>query len=99
LSVRSLTDGVRTRLLSAIDRIAKGEAVAAGAPREPLIERIDGAHALVNDPALTRRVADALLRELGPERVRDMPPEMASEDLSELSRAGVPTLMLRVGAV
>lgn len=28
-----------------------------------------------------------------------MPPEMASEDLSELPRAGVPTLMLRVGAV
>jgi hippurate hydrolase len=99
LTVRSLTDSVRTHLLSAIDRIAKAEAVAAGAPREPLIEKINGAYALVNDPALTRRVAEALLRELGPERVKDIPPEMASEDFSEFQRAGVPTLMLRVGAV
>jgi len=99
LSVRSLTDAVRTHLLSAIDRVAKGEALAAGAPREPQIERIDGASALVNDPALTRRIADTLVRKLGPERVKDAPPEMVSEDLSEFHRAGVPTLMLRVGAV
>ena len=28
----------------------------------------------------------------------DVPPEMASEDFSEFALAGVPTLMLRVGA-
>jgi amidohydrolase len=99
LSVRSLNDSVRTHLLSAIERVAKAEAAAAGAPKEPLIERLESAHALVNDPALTRRVADALLRELGPDRVQDTPPEMASEDFSEFHRAGVPTLALRVGAV
>jgi hypothetical protein len=31
--------------------------------------------------------------------VRDLPPEMASEDFAEFQRAGVPTLMLRIGAV
>lgn len=99
LSVRSLTDAVRARLLSAISRVVKAEAAAAGAPREPEVERVGGTNALVNDPALTRRVADVLVRELGPERVKDVPPEMASEDFSEFHRAGVPTLMLRIGAV
>lgn len=99
LSVRSLTDAVRAHLLSAIDRVVKAEAAAAGAPREPKIEKSDGAFALVNDPALTRRVADALLRDLGSEQVKDVPPEMASEDFSEFHRAGVPTLMLRIGGV
>ena len=54
---------------------------------------------MVNDPATTQRVAAALVRELGPQQVRDTPPEMVSEDFSEFQRAGVPTLMLRVGAV
>jgi amidohydrolase len=99
LSVRSLSDDVRKHLLSSIDRIAKAEAVAGGAPREPLIEVTEGGYALVNDPALTQRVAAALLRELGAQQVMDTPPEMASEDFSEFQRAGVPTLMLRIGAV
>ena len=42
---------------------------------------------------------DALTRELGSGRVEDVSPEMASEDFSEYQLAGVPTLMLRIGAV
>jgi hippurate hydrolase len=99
VSVRALSDDVRTHLLKSIDRITKAEAAAAGAPREPLIEISEGGYALVNDPALTQRVATALLRELGARQVMDTPPEMASEDFSEYQRAGVPTLMLRIGAV
>jgi amidohydrolase len=99
LTVRSLSEEVRQHLLSAIERIAKAEAAAAGAPREPLVEVSEGGYALVNDPATTQRVAAALVRELGPQQVRDTPPEMVSEDFSEYQRAGVPTLMLRVGAV
>ena len=99
LTVRSFTDPVRQHLLSAIDRIAKAEAAAAGAPREPLIERALPANALVNDSALTRRVAAVLVRELGAAQAKDTPPEMASEDFSEFQLAGVPTLMLRIGAV
>ena len=99
LTVRSLSEEVRQHLLSAIQRIAKAEAAAAGAPREPLVEVSEGGYALVNDPVTTQRVAAALVRELGPQQVRDTPPEMVSEDFSEFQRAGVPTLMLRVGAV
>jgi len=99
LTVRSFTDPVRKRLLSAIERITKAEALAAGAPREPSIEYGPPTNALVNDSALTRRVSAALLKELGPTRVRDAPPEMASEDLAEFQVAGIPTLMMRIGAV
>ena len=99
LTVRSFTDPVRQHLLSAIDRIAKAEAAAAGAPREPLIERSGPTQALVNDSALTRRVSAALIRELGSAQVKDTPPEMASEDFAEFQLAGVPTLMMRIGAV
>lgn len=99
LTVRSFTEAVRKRLLNAIARVAKAEAAAAAAPREPLIEMGAGANALVNDPALTARVSAALVRELGQDRAKDTPPEMASEDFSEFHLAGVPALMLRVGAV
>ena len=99
LTVRSFTDPVRKRLLSAIERITKAEALAAGAPREPSIEYGPPTNALVNDSALTRRVSAALLKELGPTRVKDAPPEMASEDLAEFQVAGIPTLMMRIGAV
>jgi amidohydrolase len=99
LTVRSFTDPVRQHLLSAISRILKAEAAAAGAPREPSIERVQSTQALVNDTALTRRVSAVLIRELGATRVKDTPPEMASEDFAEFQLAGVPTLMLRIGAV
>ena len=99
LSVRSFTDSVRAHLLSSINRIVKAEAAAAGAPREPLIEKLESANALINDAALTQRVSNALLRALGPDQVKDLPPEMASEDFAELQREGIPTLMLKVGAV
>ncbi len=44
-------------------------------------------------------MSGALLRALGPERVREVEPEMPSEDFSRLHGAGVPTLALRIGAV
>jgi amidohydrolase len=98
LSVRSFTEPVRQHLRSAIERVAKSEAAAAAAPREPSIELSETANALVNDTVLTARISSMLIRELGSTRVRDVPPEGASEDFSEFQRAGIPTLMLRVGA-
>jgi metal-dependent amidase/aminoacylase/carboxypeptidase family protein len=98
VTVRSFTPVVRERLMAAIRRNLNAEAAAAGAPREPVIELFEGANALVNDPALTGRVKNALVRELGA-AARDTPPEMASEDFAEFQRVGVPTLMLKIGAV
>ena len=99
LTVRSFTPAVRSKLLGAIARVAKAEAAAAGADREPEIVQDQSTDALVNDPALTQRVSAALIRELGSSRVIDTPPEMVSEDFGQFQLAGVPTLMLRVGAI
>jgi hippurate hydrolase len=99
LTVRSFTDSVRAKLIKAIERVVKAEAVASGATREPSIERTVVANALSNDTELTRRVLAALARDLGSARVIDAGPEMVSEDFSEYQREGVPGLMLRVGAI
>ena len=100
LSVRTYTPEVRARVLASIERIVKGEAMAAGAPKAPLIE-LGGsaAHAVYNDPALTLRLATALRKGLGPENVVEMPQKMTSEDFAEYGLAGVPSALLHVGAV
>ena len=60
LSVRTYTLEVRRKTLASIRRIARGEAISAGAPREPeVITREDDAVGPIvyNDPALTARLA------------------------------------------
>ena len=99
LTVRSYKDDVRKHLLEAIARIAKAEAAAAGAPKEPKIEVVDGTPAAYNDPALTKRLANMLARSLGASRLEERQPVMGAEDFSEYGRAGVPSVILWVGAV
>jgi hippurate hydrolase len=98
LTVRSYKDDVRKRLLAAITRIARAEAAAAGAPREPEVRVSEGTPATYNDPELTRRLVAALGAALGPERLEERPPVMGGEDFSEFGRAGVPATLLWVGA-
>jgi hippurate hydrolase len=100
LTVRTYTPEVRTRTLAAIRRIARGEAIAAGAPREPQVDvPATGNHPVYNDPALIARLAAALERGLGDSQVVEMAPKMTSEDFAEYGRAGVPAALLHIGAV
>jgi hippurate hydrolase len=102
LSVRTLDVQVRKRVLQSIARIAKGEAEAGGAPREPLIEPtagMQGVEAVYNDPELTSRLAVALRGGMAPSAVTEMPAKMTSEDFSEYGRAGVKSVLLHIGAV
>lgn len=100
LSVRTYTEEVRARTFAAIRRIARGEATAAGAPREPLVETPARGNAPVyNDPALTLRLAAALKKGLGEATVVEMPAKMTSEDFAEYGLAGVPSVLLHIGAV
>ena len=99
LNVRTYTDEVQKRVLAAITRIAKAEAAASGAPREPLIAMPGSGHVVVNDPKLTARVAAALQKVIGTQQVVEMPAKMTSEDFSEYGRAGVPAVLLHIGAV
>ena len=100
LTVRTYEDDVRTRVLAAIARVAKGEAAAAGAPREPEVKvrDDDATRSTFNDPALTRRLAGALAAVLGADRVQERKPVMGGEDFSAYGRAGVPATILWIGA-
>jgi amidohydrolase len=99
LSVRTFTMPVRTRTLSAIARVAKGEAAAAGA-QDPVIRLPAAVRPPVsNDAALTLRLAAALKKNLGEEHVTEMPAKMTSEDFAEYGVAGVPSALLHIGAV
>src|ERR1700751_443442 len=62
LNVRSFDEGVRRRVLAAIERIVRAEAAASGASRPPEITPLDRYTVAVNDPAASRRVADAFRR-------------------------------------
>jgi hippurate hydrolase len=102
LSVRTFDPKVRKHVLESIARIARGEAAAAGAPREPLIEPTKGMNAVeavYNDPELTLRLAAALKIVMGPDKVAEMPAKMTSEDFAEYGRAGVKAALLHIGAV
>lgn len=102
LSVRTYTPEVRHKTLMAVRRIAKGEAMAAGAPEPEVIDRADSAPGAVvyNDPALTARLAAALKVSLGADKVVEMPQKMTSEDFAEYWNTGkVPSALLHIGAV
>ena len=99
ITVRSLAPAVHKRLLAAIAREAKGEALAANAPREPLIEIKSSTDAVYNDPELTKRMVAAAGAALGTDRVVEMPAQMGGEDFSQIGLAGVHAVLLHVGAV
>ena len=98
ITVRSFKDDVRKHLLSAIERVTRAEAAAAAAPTPPAVKITPGTSATYNDPKLTTRLVTALRRNLGKANVLEVQPKMGSEDFSEFGRAGVPAVMLWVGA-
>jgi hippurate hydrolase len=99
LTVRSYKPEVRQLLLSAIERVVNAEAQAVGAPRKPDITISAGTPATYNDPELTKRLVEAVSRVLGAANVLEGQPVMGGEDFSEYGLAGVPSVLLRVGAV
>jgi hippurate hydrolase len=99
LTVRSLSPETEKRLLSGIEREARGEALAANAPREPSIEVKSSTDPVYNDPQLTQRMVAAARAALGTDNVVEMPAQMGSEDFSQFGLAGVPAVLLHIGAV
>ncbi|RKG83677.1 amidohydrolase [Corallococcus terminator] len=97
LTVRTYKPEVRKALLAGIERIAKAEAMASGAPRPPDVNVTEGTPATFNDPALTTRLVDAVGKVLGEKNLSETPPVMGGEDFSEYGRAGVPAVMMWLG--
>ncbi|MCC6492237.1 MAG: amidohydrolase [Pirellulales bacterium] len=98
ITVRSYTPEVREQILAAIRRKALAAADSAGAP-EPEVSVSDGTPALANDEKLARRVDPAIRRVLGEKNLVESEPSMGGEDFGAFGRAGVPILMMSVGAV
>jgi hippurate hydrolase len=80
LNVRTFDEGVRARVLAAIERIVNAEAEASGATKKPEISVLDRYALVRNDAQATKRVADAFREHFPAERVQESPPTTASED-------------------
>lgn len=97
LNVRTFDEGVRARVLAAIQRIVKAEAAASGAP-EPEFTPLDRYPLGMNDAPANARLADAFRAHFGADRVHDVGPASASEDFGVLPAAvGVPSVYWFVG--
>jgi hippurate hydrolase len=98
LNVRTFDETVRKHVLDAIARIAKAEAAASGAPREPEITPLDRYPLNVNNKEASDRVAAALRAYFGTDRVRHTGPAPASEDFGCFGTAwDVPSVYWFVG--
>jgi hippurate hydrolase len=105
LTLRSYSDKVRAHTIEAIQRICRGEGIAAGLPDDllPVVKVIEAeaTPALYNDPQLTQRIRGTLTRWLGAEQIRTVEPEMVGEDFSHfgLTAEKIPVCLFRLGAV
>ncbi|HXE11892.1 MAG TPA: amidohydrolase, partial [Bryobacteraceae bacterium] len=100
LNVRTFDDGVRKRVLSAIERIVNAEAAASGAPKKPEITTLDRYSLVRNDPEATRRVEDAFRQHFPAERVQETKPTTASEDFGSFGAEwDVPSVFWFVGGI
>ncbi|MEY4760777.1 MAG: hypothetical protein RLZZ200_633, partial [Pseudomonadota bacterium] len=81
LTVRSYKPEAQEHMLAAIARMAKAEAAAGNAPREPTVTVLpDRSEVVYNDPAMAARLKTALAKGLGAENVQSIEPTTASED-------------------
>jgi amidohydrolase len=80
LNVRTFDEGVRTRVLAAIERIVHAEAAASGALQPPEITPLDRYALVRNDPDATSRVVDAFRQHFPADRLYETQPTSASED-------------------
>jgi amidohydrolase len=95
-SIRTFSADVRDRVLAAIERIARGEAAAAGASVLPDVESIGSFPAVINDEAACARTLPSL-RSVSPTIV-DPGPVTGSEDVGLLaSAAGAPCVYWLLG--
>ncbi len=104
LTVRSYSDQERQRVLAAIERIARGQALAAGIPEDRLpLVKVEGDYtpATYNDPELTMRLVGAFRTWFGDAKVLEKKPSMGGEDFSEYGRVDpkIPICMFDVGGV
>ena len=105
LTVRTYKPEVRKLLLDGIERIARGEAIAAGVPddRMPVVTIREGQHtpATFNSEDFAKRQLALFARQFGAEQTTILPPHMVGEDVGRfwLNDKSVQGTLFWVGGV
>lgn len=98
LSIRTFDEKVRASVLAAIERIVRGEAQAAGAEREPVIETLHSFPAVINDAEGIARARAAIHAALDGVMIVDPGVVTGSEDVGILAReSGAPCVFWLLG--
>ena len=100
LTVRTLKDSVRKRVLEGIDRVVKAAAAGARAP-EPVI-KIDLDNftpALYNNADLAKKTTRMFRATLGDDKGHEQGPILGGEDFGRYGRAGVPIFFYFLGTM
>ncbi len=98
LNVRTFDEGVRMRVLAAIERIVNAEAEASGTLKKPEITPLDRYPLVRNDPDAVKRVRDAFRRHFAADSVEETAPTTASEDFGSFGAEwGAPSVFWFVG--
>lgn len=98
LNVRTYDEGVRKRVLAAIERIVNAEAEASNAPKKPEITTLDRYSVVKNDPDAVKRIGDAFRKHFAAERIQETEPTAASEDFGSFGAEwGTPSVFWFVG--
>ncbi|KAA9158215.1 amidohydrolase [Amycolatopsis acidicola] len=87
INVRTFDEQVRAKVLAAIERIVRGEAVVAGCPKEPEITTIASFPVTKNDDEANAQVTEVFKQHFGQGHWLEAPLVTGSEDFSELARA------------
>jgi hippurate hydrolase len=98
LTMRTLKAATRKHALEGIARLAKADALGAGAP-PPVLRIHPGSFtpALRNDDRLTAQTVAVFREALGADHVHERPPMMGGEDFAVYGRAGVPIFLYFLG--
>jgi amidohydrolase len=97
LTIRTRKADVRQHVLDAITRISRAEAAAAGAVREPSVERYEATDLVYNNPELAEKLRPPLEAALGKNNVVRGEPISPSEDFSFFIAQGVPGFYFSLG--
>lgn len=100
LNIRTFNTSVREKVITAVKRIIKGEAIASGVRREPTIESVGSFPLTVNDEATAHKIDQAFKSFFGGENTQEAPMVTGSEDFSLLaSSIGVPSAFWNFGCI
>jgi amidohydrolase len=94
-TIRTFKPQVRAKMLAGSERTAKSAAAMSDAP-SPDIKITEGAKAVMNDPAVVA-TAEKVLKAAFGDKFKASPPGTPSEDFSEFSNAGVPSMFFNIG--